>query len=256
MIIPGFTLLVDDKDIDLYGMALVSYETQSYVGRKTTGVDIPGAHGTQAVPSALSSSGFIANVICTGQDVDEVHNRIRQFFAYMYSTQKSHKIVFTDDMSAVRYAILDSPEKYKVINGVDGALAELKLTFYMLDPFTYQSESDKLVKVAEHGAKILLENESYECPAIYALENTGDEPVTSVSLIVNDELVTYSCRLNKGDKIVLDTIEYEVKLNGEVRLDYWDGEMPMLKNGENIIYQQNTEKAPLLMTVEFTKQWV
>ena len=77
-----------------------------------------------------------------------------------------------------------------------------------------------------------------------------------LSLIVNDELVTYSCPLNEGDKIVLDTIEYEVKLNGEVRLDYWDGEMPMLKNGDNIIYQQNTEKAPLLLTVEFTKQWV
>lgn len=256
MIIPGFTLLVDDKDIEMFGMALVSYETQSYVGRKTTGVDIPGAHGTQAVPSALSSSGFFANVICVGHDPDEVHNRVRQFFAYMFSTQKSHKIVFTDDMSIVRYAILDSPEKYKVINGVDGAIAELKLTFYMQDPFTYQSESDKLVKIANHGHEILLENESYECPAIYTLENKGYKSVTGVSLIVNDELVTYSCTLNKGDKIVLDTVEYEVKLNGEARLDYWEGEMPMLKNGDNIIYQQNTEQAPLLLTVEFTKKWV
>ena len=256
MIIPGFTLLVDDKDIELYGMALVSYETQSYVERKTIGIDIPGSHGTQAVPSALSSSGFVAKVICTGQSVDEVHSHIRQFFAYMYSTPQAHKIVFTDDMRAVRYAILDSPDRYKVINGMDGALAELNLTFYMMDPFTYQSESDKLVKAVKHREEVLLENESYECPAIYTLENTGSVSVTGICLMVNDELVKYSCALNKGDKIVLDTIEYEVKLNGEIRLDYWDGEMPMLKNGDNIIYQQNTQKASLLLTVEFTRQWV
>lgn len=256
MSIQGFTLLIDGKDIKMFGMSLVSYEIQSYVKRKTTGVDIPGAHGTQSVPSALSSSGFTAKVICTGKDADDVHTRVRQFFSYMFSKQDSHETIFTDDINAVRYAILDSPDKYKVIKGIDGAFTEMTLTFLMLDPFTYRNESDKLAQVAESGIGIIFENEAYECPALFTLENTGSSPVTGISLIVNGELVTYSCTLNQGDKIVLDTNEYEVRLNGEVRLDYWEGEMPMLKNGDNVIIQQNSRQAPLLLTVEFTKQWV
>ena len=256
MTIPEFTLLVDDKDIEFFGMKLVSYETQSYVSRKVKGVDIPGAHGTQEVPSSLSSNTFFAKVIFTGRDADEVQNRIRQFFAFMYSTQNSHKIVFTDDMSIVRYAILDSPEKYKVINGVDGAMAELKLTFMMLDPFMYQNETDSLVVMTKHGQEITLNNEAFECPAIFKLTNTGARTVTSVGIIVNNELASFSCELAPGDEIILDTIEYEVKFNGNVRLDYWSGEMPMLKNGDNFIYQQNTEHADLLLSIEFTRQWV
>ena len=62
--------------------------------------------------------------------------------------------------------------------------------------------------------------------------------------------------MEPGDEIMIDTIEYEVKFNGNIRLDFWAGEMPMLKNGDNIIYQQNTEHADLLLSVEFTKQWV
>lgn len=256
MVIPGFTLLVDDKDIELFGMKLVNYETQSYIGRKVTGVDIPGAHGTQAVPSSLTSNSFFANVVCAGKDADEVQNRLRQFFAFMYSTQDSHKIVFTNDMSVVRYAILESPDNHKVTEGVDGAMAEVKLTFLMLDPFTYQNESDSLVTVAKHGQKITLENEALECGAIFRLKNTGMITVTGAGIIVNDELASFSYNLAPGDEIVLDTIEYEVKLNGNVRLDFWTGEMPLLKNGDNIIFQQNTEQADLLLSIEFTKQWV
>ena len=256
MVIPGFTLLVDDKDIELFGMKLKNYETQSYIGRKVTGVDIPGAHGTKAVPSSLTSNTFFANVVFTGKDADEVQNRIRQFFAFMYSTQNSHKLVFTNDMSVVRYAILDSPDKYKVIEGMDGAMAEVKLTFMMLDPFMYQNESDSLVIMTKHGQQVILDNEAFECPAIFKLKNTGTTTVTGVGIIVNNELASFSCNLEPGDELILDTIEYEVKFNGNVRLDFWSGEMPMLKNGDNIIYQQNTEYADLLMSVEFTKQWV
>lgn len=256
MIIPGFTMLVDDKDIELFGMRLVNYETSSYVGRKTKGVDVPGAHGTQAVPSALSTSVFLANVVCTGTNADEVQSRIRQFFAYMYSTQDSHKIVFTNDLKVVRYAILDSPERYKVITGVDGAFAQIKLTFLMRDPFMYQNEADKLVTSAVHGQSVMLENEAFECPAIYSLQNLGTSKVTGIGLVVNGELASFSCELNPGDVLVLDTNEYEVKLNGNVRLDYWEGEMPMLRNGDNYISQSNVEHSELLLTVEFTKQWV
>ena len=256
MNIPGFTLLINDINIESFGMKLVNYETQSYIGRKVTGVDIPGAHGTQAVPSSLTSNKFFANVVFTGKDTEEVQNRIRQFFAFMYSTQDSHKLVFTNDISVARYAILDSPDNYKVIEGVDGAMAEVKLTFKMLDPFMYENESDILVSMTKHGQQIIVVNEAFECPAIFRLKNTGKTTVTSVQIIVNNELASFSCDLEPGDEIVLDTIEYEVKFNGNVRLDYWSGEMPMLKNGHNILFQQNAQYADLLMTVEFTKQWV
>lgn len=256
MIIPGFTMMVDDKDIEEFGMRLVNYETSSYVGRKTKGVDIPGAHGTQSVPSALSTSQFLANVVCTGRDADEVQTRVRQFFAYMYSSQDSHKVVFTNDLGVVRYAILDSPERYKVITGVDGAFAQIKLTFLMLDPFMYQNETDKFVTSAVHEKQNILANEAFECPAIYSLQNIGGEKVTGIGLVVNGELASFSCELNPGDILVLDTIEYEVKLNGNIRLDYWEGEMPKLRNGDNIIVQSNAQHKELLLTVEFTKQWV
>ena len=256
MIIPGFTMSIDDKDIELFGMRLVNYETSSYVGRKTKGVDVPGAHGTQAVPSALSTSIFVANVVCTGKDAGEVQSRIRQFFAYMYSNMDSHKVVFTNDLSVVRYAILDTPERYKVITGIDGAFAQIKLTFLMRDPFMYQNESDKLVASAAHGQSFVLENEAFECPAIFTLQNIGTTKISGIGLVVNGELASFSCELNPGDTLVLDTVEYEVKLNGNVRLDYWEGEMPMLKNGDNDIYQTNGQHAQLLLTVEFTKQWV
>lgn len=256
MSISKFTLLIDDRDIESFGLRLVNYETQSYVGRKVKGVDIPGAHGTQEVPSRLSTNSFIANVVCTGQDADEVHERVRQFFAFMYSVESARKIVFTNDMKVVRYAILDSPGKYKVIDGVDCAMTEIKLTFLMLDPFTYQSDVDSFVMIAGHGKQFILDNDAFECPAIFKLKNTGNSKISNPALIVNEELASFSCELQPGDEIVLDTEEYEVRFNGDNRLDYWRGEMPMLKNGDNIVYQQNSNYAELLLTIEFTKQWV
>lgn len=256
MMMPGFTILIDDKDIEIFGIKLVDYETQSYVDRKVTGIDIPGAHGTKSVPSSLSSNTFFANVVCTGKDPDEVQNRIRQFFAFMYSTQNSHKIVFTNDMSVVRYAILEMPDKYKVTKGVDSAMAQLKLSFLMLDPFTYQNEHDSLVTVASSGQRITLENEAFECGAVFQLTNVSTDVVTGMSISINNELASFLCSLNPGDSIILDTVEYEVKFNGNVRLDFWTGEMPMLRNGSNVIFQTNAENADLLLSVEFTKHWV
>lgn len=254
---PGeFTVYVDDTNIEYYGMRLVSYEIQSYSKRKTLGTDVPGAHGTQPVPSALASAPFIVNVVCTGQDADELNTKIREFFAFMYSSQNSRKIVFSDDQSVIRYAVLDSPEPYKIINGVDGAFTEIKMTFYMLDPFMYSSESSMFVIDMAHGKKVSVYNEAFECPAVFALENTGTEDVTDIGLIVNGELASFSCVVKPKDVLVLDTNEYEVRLNDVVDLDFWRGEMPLLKNGENIIYQQNTQGAHLKLTVRFTKLWV
>lgn len=251
-----FTAYIDDTDIDNFGMKLKGYETQSYVRRKTTGVDIPGAHGAQEVPSALSTNGFTMFVVCTGRDADEVNTKIREFFAYMYSTSTARKIVFSDDESVARYAILDAPEKYKVTNGVDNAFAELKLVFYMLDPFMHSTETNKMTKDAENGKDIMLVNEAFECPAIFTLYNPSVNKVSGISLIVNGELAAFSCELGQDDRLVLDTIEYEVRLNGNVRLDFWDGEMPMLRNGNNIIVQKNLQRANLVLSVDFTKKWV
>lgn len=251
-----FSMIIDDKDIEQFGMRLVNYETSSYVARKTKGVDVPGAHGTQAVPSALSTRVFVANIVCTGKDAEEVQTRTRQFFAFLYANKDAHKIIFTDDVNIVRHAILDSPERHKVITGVDGAFAQVKLYFLMRDPFLYQNEADTLVASARHGRLIELENEAFECPAIFTLRNAGTSKVSGIGLAVNGELATFSCELNPGDVLVLDTVEYEVKLNGNVRLDYWEGEMPMLKNGDNVISQNNFQRSDLMLTIEFTKQWV
>lgn len=256
MTLPEFTLLIDDKDINLFSLKLQSYETQSYTDRKSTGVNIPGAHGTQPVPSSLSSSNLVVSVVCVGNDAGEVRNYLRRFFAFMYSKQNAHDLVFTDDVNVVRRAILTSPDQYKTVEGIDGALAEIKLTFLMLDPFTYQRESDVFVTTAKHGEEILLENDAFECPAVFTLRNVGIAEISDVTLIVNDEITGFSCELKPGDEIVLDTVEYEVRYNGDARLDLWLGEMPMLKNGDNIIVQQNTQYADLLVSVEFTRLWI
>lgn len=256
MAIPGFTMLIDDNDISQYSMALVSYQTKSCIERKVTGVDIPGAHGTQQVPSALSSNSFTANIICTGASVLKVHRQVRKFFAYMYSTQDSHKIVFTDDLNVSRYAILESPDEYKVINGMDGAFTEIKLTFYMPNPFTYENESDKIVKEVRNNTKIIIENDAFECPATYTIQNATTEDISGIVLKVNDEVANFSCTLKRGNKLVLDSVEYQVLFNNQTRLDYWSGEMPLLKNGDNEIFVTNEQNSPLLVTVEFTKKWV
>lgn len=253
---PEFTVFVDDNNIDWYGMKLIGYEIQSYLRRKNTGTDIPGAHGTQAVPSALASSEFKVRLACTGNNADDVNTKIREFFAFMYSTSEARKIVFSDDESIIRYAILDAPEPYKVVNGMDGAFAELVLTMLMLDPFMYDKDISISISDAVHGQKIVVNNPAFECPAIFQIENLNDETVKDVALIVNDELTKFSCELRKGDVLELDTVEYEVRLNGDVRLDYWEGEMPMLKHGDNVVYQQNLDKQNIRISVFFTKQWV
>lgn len=251
-----FTMLVDDIDIEDFGIRLVNYETSAYVGRKVKGVDVPGSHGARLVPSALTTSGFFANVVCTGKDADEVHNLIRQFFAYMYSRQDSRKIVFTDDSEIVRYAVLDSPEKYRVINGVDNSFAQMKLTFLMMDPFMYYNTPDKFVSYASHGEEKIVVNDALECQAVFTLTNITDSFISDIGLIINGELASFKCDLPPQGVLVLDTVEYEVRLNGEHRLDVWSGEMPGLRNGENVIVQQNTQHYWLQLTVEFTKQWV
>lgn len=252
----NFTAYIDDSDISLYGLKLVGYEIQSYAKRKLIGVDIPGAHGTQSVPSALASHDFFVNVVCVGADADEVNTKIREFFAFMYSTGNARKIVFSDDPNIVRHAVLDMPEKYRVIEGVDGAFAQLKLVFFMLNPFMYDSEKSRLVKTAAPGAAFSLDNEAFECPAVFTIENTGNSAVDGIVLNVNGELATFSCQLLSGDALVLDTEEYEVRFNGVVQLDYWRGEMPLLKNGENFISHTNNQDANLTISVTFTKQWV
>ena len=252
----NFTMLVDDFDIELYDMKLVNYEIQSYAKRKTLGVNVPGAHGTQYVPSAIESPDFFARLICTGKDTDSVNAKIREFFAFMYSVSGSRKIVFSDDDTIVRYAVLDAPDRYRVVNGVDGSFAELKLNFNMLDPFMYDSDISRVVENAYSGKEFVVNNEAFECPAEFYIENTGASVVTGISLIVNNQVVDFSCDLYPGDVIVLDTIEYEVKFNGVSHLEHWRGEMPMLKNGDNVIVQHNSNNLPLLLSIKFTKQWV
>ena len=256
MALHEFTMYVDDVDIADYNMKLQKYEVQSYATRKTTGIDIPGAHGTQAVPSALASSGFTVWLICADTDVDSVTTKIREFFAFIYSVSSSRRIVFSDDETIIRWAILEAPEKHRVVNGQDGAFAELRLSFLMLDPFMYDCETSKIVNDTNHGTQLIVDNEAFECPAKFRIENTGLSTVTDISLTVNDEVVNFSCSLNPGDILILDTEEYEVTLNGEPRLEYWSGEMPKLKNGNNVIVQQNAQQSKLLLFIEFTKQWV
>ena len=251
-----FTAYIDDMDIGLYGMKLVGYEIQSYAKRKIVGVDIPGAHGTQAVPSALASPDFFVNVVCVGSDPDDVNTKIREFFAFMYSSQNARKVVFSDDLNIVRYAVLDMPDKYRVTTGVDNAFAQLKLSFLMLDPFMYDSEKSRIVKKVSPDKKFSVENEAFECPAVFTFENAGQSAVTGIVLNVNGELATFSCQLLPGDVLVLDTDEYEVKFNDVVQLDFWRGEMPQLKNGTNVISQSNDQNSDLTISITFTKQWV
>ena len=251
-----YTVYIDDLDIGFYGMRLSSYEIPSYAKRKNVGTDIPGAHGTQSAPSALASGTFTATVVCEGDSVEAVNQQIREFFAFMYSTLSPHKIVFSDDAGIVRHAILDSPNNYRVIDGVDNAFAEIKLTFFMMDPFMYNNELSVFMSTVSSGVETILRNEAFECPAVFALENNGSQAVSGLALIVNNELSTFSCVLEPGDVLELDTVEYEVRLNGVVNLELWRGEMPKLKNGLNSIYQRNTLQKNLKLTVSFTKQWI
>ena len=250
-----FTMYVDDVSVESYNMKLVKYEVQSYAKRKTMGVNIPGAHGTQGVSSALASTDFLVWLICTGTDADDVNAKVRNFFAFMNATHEPRKIVFSDDNLVERYAVLDTPSRHRVINGIDGAFTELKLAFYMLDPFTYDGETSVTVDELEHEKELSVYNEGFECPAIFCIENTGNEKVTEITFVVNDERVNFSCELNPGQVLVLDTIEYEVRLDSEPHLEFWSGEMPMLKNGDNIIVQRNAQKSKLLLSVNFTKKW-
>lgn len=252
----AFTMFVENRDIKEFGIRLVGYETQPYVARKTAGVDIPGAHGTATVPSALDSNSFKTNFVCSGNSATEVNVRIRQFFAFLFSSNSPKKMVFSDNKSVIRHAFPDSPQPFKVVEGVDNAVAEFEVTFYMPDPFMYNSEHDRVVEDAAHGKEILVYNEAFECPAIYTLRNVGSTQVTDAAIIVNGELASFSCVLRPGDEIVLDVEEYEVRFNGEMWLDLWRGEMPLLRNGENIIIQQNTQHENLLLTVDFVKRWV
>lgn len=251
-----FTMLIDDNDISQFGMKLMSYEKSSYIKRKTSGVDIPGAHGTQAVPSALASNDFFAQVVCSGKNPNDVHRKIREFLAYMYSTGDAHKIVFSDDADIVRNAILDTPDKYKVIDGVDGAFAQLKLSFLMLDPFSYETATDRLIFEAVHGEEFLISNEAFECPARFTIKNTGNVVLEDISLVVNDEIANFRCTVNPNSELLLDTIEYEVRIDGASNLACWSGEMPLLKNGHNRITVTNDKHMNMTVIVEFTRQWI
>lgn len=250
-----FTVYVDDFDIDFFGMKLLNYEIRSYAKRKVVGTSIPGAHGTEEVPWTLDSMPFVVNVICEGKSTDDVNSKIREFFAFMHSTSSPHKIIFSDDAEVIRYAILDSPGNHRVVGGVDNAFAQLKLTFYMLDPFVYSDTRSIVAATVAHGEHLVVYNDAFECPAIYKLTNVGSSVVNGVSIIVNDELSSFSCPLNPGDVLELDTEEYEVRLNGVVNIDYWRGEMPLLRNGVNEVYQQNSSRDSLELSVTFTRKW-
>ena len=251
----NFTMYVDDTDIDFFGMKLISYEIPSYAKRKTVGTDIPGAHGTQQVPSPLESGTFLANIVCEGRTTEDVNTLIREFFASMHAVSGSHKIVFSDDAEVVRYAVLDTPGKHRVVNGVDNAFAEIQLTFFMLDPFVYSDTVSTVVASCIHGEDIMVYNEAFECPAVFSVRNIGLQTVNDIALIVNEELASFSCPLDPGDIVELDTAEYEVRKNGKINLDYWRGEMPLLKNGVNRICQQNSTQSILEVTITFTRRW-
>ena len=253
----SYTMIVDDRDIKEFGLKLVSYEAPSYANRKTKGIDIPGAHGTQSVPSTLASRSFVVTVACAGNDATDIHSQIREFFAYMYSTQTARKIMFTDNASVVRFAILDSPGNHKIHSGsFDGAMTEMKLTFFMLDPFIYEILPEKMSCIMSTDAITIISNEAHDCPAIFSITNTSDSTISDVELCVNNETARFLVTLNPGDVLTLDTDEYEVRLNDELHLEIWRGEMPKLNNGNNEIRQRNAENAPLSVTVEFTKRWI
>ena len=250
------TMYIDDIDILQFDIKVIDYEIPSYPKRKNTGVNIPGAHGTKLVPSTLASSTLIANVVCSGNTPESVNTKIREFFAFMYTTSDPHKIVFSDDDTVVRYAILDAPESYRVMSGVDNAMAELVLTFFMADPFTYNADASSISEDTPSGVSLIIPNESFECPAVFTIRNLGNKGVSEITFSVNGEVARFLCELRTGDTLVMDTENYEVYYNGTPRLDYWQGEMPVLQSGNNVIVQQNKQNASLSVSVQFTKRWV
>lgn len=253
------SMTIDDRDISEFGLKLVEYKTDSFPKKKTPGVDIPGAHGLQVVPSALSSRKLEVTIVCEDTTAEKVNDKIRKFFAFMFSSQNDKSIVFSDDPSIVRYAGLSEPGEYRVIQGVDSAMTQITLTFTMSDPFEYEVESVTISKTLQNGESFILDNDSMECPAVFGIKNNDIEHIhgiTDIVLTVNGEEVRILAPVTLPDILVIDTKNYELRLNGIVRLDLWEGEMPQLKNGKNVISISNAEEVPLTVSVRYTKIWI
>ena len=69
----NLTMYVDDVNIAEFNFSVIEYRIPSYLKRKNSGVDIPGAHGTRLVPSALSSSSLIVKAVCSGATSESVN---------------------------------------------------------------------------------------------------------------------------------------------------------------------------------------
>ena len=98
-----------------------------------------------------------------------------------------------------------------------------------------------------------------ECPAVFGIKNNDIEHIhgiTDIVLTVNGEEVRILAPVTLPDILVIDTKNYELRLNGIVRLDLWEGEMPQLKNGKNVISISNAEEVPLTVSVRYTKIWI
>lgn len=185
--------------------------------------EIPGRHGEIDFGTEFKAR-ILELHVATPEGLSPIEkSQLQRLFAkYLDPTKGAKPLVFSDDLEKtyiVKYAGKIDITQYPT-------WFEFTIPFKMSDPFIIGS-----FEKVQIGSGTLTNNGTFETPVV--IEITG--PVTNPSVVVGDQTLTYTGTVPSGQKLIIDTSNQTVKLNGVNALANYNGVFPMLQPGDTSV---------------------
>ena len=204
-------------------------------------VKIPGRHGGTLNPGTLQMSYFTVNFVYYNDERDWLDKR-------------ASIARWLDSDNEVEIRVDDEPGVYYLgkVTGYDSPNLEAGVVSFSVE-FTVQPFRFSEIKLIDSPTTntINIDNTgNYESP--YVLRYTAMSPSSFLDINVNGTSIKYNSSLQNGDDLSVDTVSYEVRLNGELKVVEITGFFEPLKPGDNTIIVST----PGRLSVEYQELFV
>lgn len=185
--------------------------------------EIPGRHGEIDFGSTLRPRFLELRVATRGEVSREEREPLKRTIAkYLNPILGPQNLIFADD--------IEKTYRVKYAGRIDLQLfrnwLEFTLPFKAGDTFIIGSFEKQHV-----GSGTLTNEGTFETPLV--IEITG--PVTNPSVVVGDQVLSYTGSLASGDKLEIDTEYMTVKFNGVNAIANYSGGFPKLQPGDTTV---------------------
>ncbi|AEE98023.1 phage tail domain-containing protein [Mahella australiensis] len=268
---------IDGKSCADFGIYLLDRTIRSLPNLRENEITVPGKHGIYDAGTELGANTITLDLRVFEIDVSTVYSKIRAFANYIGPLNGYRELTFDDEPNLVRYVKASEGAEIDVLYSSPKKTGQFSVTFKMADPFVYKTDWHIEEWDAPYGGSTtIVNNGGIECPVIlkiYAPANTiatqpatglgttnsgttGSASVTGVTISINGRTVKYKGEIEEGDEVIIDTGNFTVTMNGQNAMQYWEGEFPQLRAGENEVAETDDSGVGAKVIFQFRERWL